>query len=236
MARLPRLAIAGQAHLLWLRGHNGQAVFADAADRHAFLAVLNAACKQHEVALHAYALLSSEVWIVATPTATSGLSRAMQALGRRYAAAFNRRHARRGSLWDGRYRAAVIEAGACALAAMLFVDQAPTRNEDSLPPDAEAWTSARQHIGAESQPLLSDMAVYWNLGNTPFDRAAAYRQLLQDPLPRSHVDAYVAAVRRGWVVGSSDFAEKLELATSRPVTPRPRGRPRKARTGAAVGE
>jgi putative transposase len=227
MARLPRLAIAGQAHLVWLRGHNGQTVFADAADRGAFLDILSAACQQHDVALHAYALVLSDVWIVATPAAASGLSRAMQALGRRYSATFNRRHARSGSLWDGRYRAAVIEAGACTLEAMLFVDQALTRGDEGPLPNAAAWTSAKHHVGTESQPTLSDLAVYWSLGNTPFERAAAYRRLLEDPIPPKRIDALMAAVRRGWVVGSATFVEKLELVTLRPVTPQRRGRPRK---------
>jgi putative transposase len=79
------------------------------------------------------------------------------------------------------------------------------------------------------------MAAYWQLGNTPFDRAAIYRQLLEDPLPRNRVEVFMAAARRGWAVGTSDFAAQLEAVSLRPMSPRPRGRPPKV-GGAASGE
>jgi putative transposase len=227
MARLARLAVAHQAHLLLLRGHSGQPVFRDDVDRAAFLSDLQSACNLERVALHAFALLPDHVWLLCTPASAQALGRAMQALGRRFSAAFNRRHQRSGSVWDGRYRATVVEGGVQLLEAMVFVDQAPVR--EGLMPAASlaAWSSARQHVGLGMEYSLTDAAVYWELGNTPFDRCAAYRMLLEEPQVKERVDRLTSAVQRGWAVGSRAFLDGLGQLVSRPVAPRPRGRPRK---------
>src|SRR5437764_337892 len=110
MARLPRLAIAGLPHLVIQRGHNGQIVFADAVDRASYRAALREAAGKAGVAIHAYALLDAQVRMLVTPESPQALSSLMQSVGRRYTAGFNRRHGRSGTLWDGRFRATVIDA------------------------------------------------------------------------------------------------------------------------------
>ncbi|MBE7417297.1 MAG: transposase [Ideonella sp.] len=229
MARLPRLAIADCVHLVRLRGHNGQSVFADTTDRGRFLADLHSAFERERVALHGYALAGEQVWLVGTPPEARALSRAMQALGRGFAAAFNRRHGRRGALWDGRFRATVVEGGATVLSVLVFVDQAA----DGAAPDGEAaslWSSAPQHLGAGGELVLTHAAEYWDLGNTPFDRATAYGRLLAEPLASGEVERIRSAVERGWAIGSPRFVASLGGRLSRPVAPRPRGRPRKIAT------
>ena len=227
MARLARLAVADHAHLVLLRGHSGQPVFRDDVDRAAFLSALQHACHAERVALHAYSLLGDHVWLLCTPASARAVGRALQALGRRFSAGFNRRHQRSGSLWDGRYRATVVEGGAPQLEAMVFVDQAPVR-EGSVPEALAArWSSARQHAGLSSELPLTDAPAYWTLGNTPFDRCAAYLTLLEEPLPDERAVRLAAAVQRGWAVGSPSFLDALHHLSSRQVQPRPRGRPRK---------
>jgi putative transposase len=229
MARLPRLSVPGYAHLILLRGHNGESVFLDDEDRQAFLEALATALNRDPIALHAYALQVDRVWLLCTPHQAGHLSLAMQSLGRRFSAAFNRKHDRRGSLWDGRYRSTIVEPGSTLLGAMVFVDQAltdPTLAE-STDVSSTPWSSARQHLGFEGTVPLSDIAEYWALGNTPFDRASAYRARLNESIPRDARERMVAAVLKAWPLGSGRFVEKLQKETARPLTPRQRGRPRK---------
>jgi len=227
VVRLARLAVADHAHLVLLRGHSGRPVFVDDVDRSAFLSALLHACQAERVALHAYSLLDDHVWLLCTPASAQGVGRALQALGRRFSAGFNRRHGRSGGVWDGRYRATVIEGGARFLEAMVFVDQAPVR-EGSLPQALSApWSSARQHAGLSAEFPLTDASEYWALGNTPFDRCAAYRALLEEPIGSDLALRLLAAAQRGWAVGSPAFLDALRQASSRRVQPRPRGRPRK---------
>ena len=230
MARLARLAVADHAHLVLLRGHSGQAVFRDDVDRAAFLSSLQHACSLEQVALHAYALLAGQVWLLCTPASAQAVGRALQALGRGFSAGFNRRHQRSGGVWDGRYRATVVEGGAQLLEAMVFVDQAPVR-EGATPAALSASSSARQHVGLSAEYPLTDAPAFWALGNTPFDRCAAYRAMLEEPLGPERVERLAAGVQRGWAVGSPAFLGLLHQLSSRRVEPRPRGRPRKQAAG-----
>ena len=227
MARLPRLALAGQAHLVSLYGHSGQAVFVDDEDRRAFLAALREAAMQHQVAVQAYVLLDNHVHLLATPRSADGLGALMQGLGRRYGAGFNRRHQRQGSLWAGRYRATVLQAGPRLLDAMLFIDGHGQRSGLGTEPQDHPWSSARHHLGLWRDPVVTEGPAWWALGNTPFEREAAYRQWLADGLPRGQAQALAAAVRQGWAVGDAGFVADLQQHTARPLQPRPRGRPRK---------
>ncbi len=224
MARLPRLAVAGQAHLALMLGHSAQPVFADDSDRRQFLAALRESALQQQVAVHAYALLPNQVLLLLTPTTAGALGALMQGLGRRYGAAFNRRHGRRGSLWAGRFRAAVVQDGPLLLEAMLFVDlQAP-------PVDAAAQpcSSLGHHLGQRRDALLSDSSAWWALGNTPFEREAAYRRCVADGLSPARSAALADTVHKGWALGDAAFLAALARQTDRPVQARPRGRPPRA--------
>ena len=224
MARLPRLALAGQAHLALMLGHSAQPVFADDDDRRQFLAALRESALQHGVAVHAYALLPSQVLLLLTPATDTALGALMQGLGRRYGAAFNRRHGRSGSLWAGRFRTAVVQAGAPLLEALLFVDL----QGQAGGPAAWPWCSLGHHLGERQDPLVTDGSAWWALGNTPFEREAAYRRRVDDGLPPARAAALADAAHKGWAVGDAVFLAALARQTDRPLQPRPRGRPRRA--------
>jgi putative transposase len=153
----------------------------------------------------------------------------MQGLGRRYGAAFNRRHGRSGSLWAGRFRTAVVQPGAALLDAMLFIDQHAVRSGQVLTASDHRWSSARHHLGLLRDPLITECSAWWALGNTPFEREAAFRQRLAEGLPAARVAALADAGRKGWAVGDAAFLASLAQQLARPVQPRPRGRPPKRR-------
>ena len=224
MARLPRLAVAGQAHLVLMLGHSAQQVFADDDDRRQFLAALRESALQQQVAVHAYALLPSQVLLLLTPGTAGALGALMQGLGRRYGAAYNRRHGRRGSLWAGRFRTAVVQAGPLLLEAMLFVDlQAPLVDGAAQP-----WSSLGHHLGQRRDTLITDSSAWWALGNTPFEREAAYRRCMADGLSAERGAALADAAHKGWALGDAAFLAALARQADRPVQPRPRGRPSRA--------
>jgi putative transposase len=217
-----------------LRGHNGQPVFGDAADRDAFLSALSGACEDYGLALHAWALRADCVWLLCRPTEAQSLSRAMQVLGRRYAAAFNRRHHRRGSLWDGRFRAAAVEPGQQTLNAMVFVDQGGGPRTEGEPATG-IFSSARQHSGLELRLGLVDAPEYWALGNTPFDRAIAYRAILEEQVSEKEMQRLTSSVERGWPIGTAEFLQALQTESKHAVMPRARGRPRRHAPSPAAG-
>lgn len=225
MARQPRLAVAGQLHHLLLRGHNGQAVFADDADRAAFIDLLREPAARLGVALHAYALLTDEVHLLATPIQTESLGRLMQSIGRRYVALHNRRHGRRGTLWDGRYRNSLLDSRTLLLPAIFHIETLAVRAGLVTDPADWAWSSAAHHLGRRRDPLLTDHAAYWQLGNTPFEREQAHTLGLQETLLGLQNQRFDHAVARAQVLGPPAFVERMAEALGRPLSSRPIGRP-----------
>jgi putative transposase len=228
MARLPRLAVAGLSHHVIQRGHNRQPVFLDDADRHAYLSALREAAALQRVAVHAYVLMDNHIHLLVTPPTAEALSKMLQALGRRYVSAFNRRHGRAGTLWEGRFRATVLESGPHVLTCMRYIEQNPQR---LIPPTAATdylWSSAAHHLGQRRDPLLTGHALYWALGNTPFERELAWRSLLDDALGSAEVQAHTDSALKGWALGSGAFLAGLGATTERRMAPRPRGRPPRA--------
>jgi len=223
MARLSRLAVAGHSHLVLQRAHSARLAFNDAIDRQQMLQALQLAASKHGVKVQGYALLPHEAWLMLEPDDPVALTRMMQALGRRYVAAYNRRHGGHGTLWDGRYRCAVLEPGATRLQAMVFLDSA---GDDGL-------RSSALHRSAQSaQPWLHQPPEFWALGNTPFEREAGYRDLLAQGVPDAMAKNLRQAASGSWAAGSAEFAARLAVLTGRPALARKRGRPRLHKTGA----
>ena len=231
MARLRRIVLAGHPHLIVQRGHSGQRVFVDATDRESFLASLRDAAREARVAIHAYGLLASEVRLLATPETSAGLALMMQAVGRRFVRTYNQRHDRTGTPWEGRYRSTVIEAARYLLPSMRFVE-APVGGGQSAPAggydhDVAMWSSAAHHLGEHLDPLVSQHPAFWALGNTPFEREAAYRRFVSQPPPDEELAAILLSTLHGWVLGSKAFATEAGEKAGRRAQPAARGRPRK---------
>ena len=227
MARLARFVLPGAPHHVIQRGHDGAAIVRDDDDRRQWLAALREATLAHAVDVHAWLLLDDHFHLIVTPSTAEALGLALQALGRRYVPAFNRRHGRAGTLWEGRFRAAVVDAAAWLLPCMRYVESHPARVSSPQEPGGLRWSSLPHHLGHLVDPLVRDHPRYWALGNTPFERHAAYARYLEQGASADELAFITAATRRGRPVGDAAFVAALERDTARPLSSRPRGRPRK---------
>ena len=226
MARLPRLAASGYPHHVIQRGNNRQAIFADAADCERFLGELGELLPLYEVALHAYVLMPNHVHLLLTPASRAGLSGLMQALGRRYVAWFNRRHGRTGALFEGRFRSSIVESECYLLACSRYIELNPVRAGLVGKPVEYRWSSMGHHAGLRVDPLITEHPLVWALGNTPFERQAAYQRLFETELAETTVHAIRSTLHRSWALGSDEFCASL-ATTSRRAAPIHPGRPRK---------
>jgi len=228
MARLPRFSPAGLPALVLQRGNNRQAVFAGPDDYLHYLDCLRMAAREHDLAVHAYALRPNHVHLVATPKGADSLSLTMQAVGRRYARHFNRVAARTGTLWEGRFRSAVFDPAQWMLPAMLYVEGNAMRAGEVTSPEGDRWSSYRHHAGIEASPLVSDHSSYWELGNTPFERQSNYRLLSNEGLSGRQLETLRSHAHSGWPLGEEAFLAELARHAPRRVQPLPKGRPRQA--------
>jgi putative transposase len=228
MARLPRLSVAGFPHLLVQRGVTGQLIFRDQSDYQFMLVEMRALARRQALAIHAYSLMPERFYLLTTPADAQALSLAMQALGRRYVRYFNRRHVRQGTLWQARFRCTVVDPERFVLPCALFVELAPVRAQLTADAANYSWTSLPHHLGLQTDPGISEHATFWRLGNTPFDRQAAYRRLYESGLSAAESTAIDRAVERGWALGDAPFIAALASKTQRRLAPLPVGRPRRS--------
>lgn len=225
MARLPRLTVPGYPHHVIQRGNNRQAIFLAPEDYRFMLDLLAEQAKKFQVEIHAYALMGNHFHLLATPQTGDGLPLMMQAVGRSYVRYFNRRHQRTGTLWEGRYRSTIVQSERYLLACMAYIDLNPVRAAMVAQAGEYPWSSAAHHLGRSHDALLTPHALYWQLGNTPFAREAAYGALLQAGLSAQQQEGLRSAVQSGWALGEEEFVAALQERTERRVRKGRPGRP-----------
>jgi len=203
-------------------------MFVDAQDYRRLLEYLSESAAKYGVAIHAYVLMSNHFHLLATPEADGGLSAMMQALGRRYVRAYNQRHGRTGTLWEGRYKATIIESERYLIACMAYIELNPVRAGMVAQAGEYPWSSYAHQVGVRHDPLVTPHALYWALGNTPFSREAAYRGVVEAGLGSEQVGMLTRSTLKGWALGDSDFIRELQEHVGRRVTPQKAGRPFKA--------
>ncbi|MBS1187662.1 MAG: transposase [Burkholderiaceae bacterium] len=231
MARTARLVIPNMPHHIIQSGNDRQSIFRDDADYLAFQAWLKDAARQFRVALHAYVLLPNQVHLLATPVDETGLARMMQWVGRYYVPYFNQKYSRSGTLWQGRFKTSVIESEQYFLPCSRYIEMKPVRTGLAANPADYRWSSFAHHVGDRPDSMITDHPLYWGMGNTPFEREAAYKAWILQPVPDGELDALSSAVAKGWALGSDEFKIALERRTSRRVRPGKKGRPRKQADG-----
>ena len=138
---------------------------------------------------------------------------------------FNATYERTGTLWEGRYRATLIESEAYLLTCCRYIELNPVRAELARHPRDYRWSSYHYHAEGKSDPLLTPHSLYQRLGGTAAARQQAYRALFRHHLSGETLDAIREATNKAWVLGSDKFKDRLAKKLERRVEPLPRGRP-----------
>jgi putative transposase len=225
MARLGRYFLPDQPLHLIQRGNNREPVFFADEDYCFYLQSLGEAAGRAGVRLHAYVLMTNHVHLLVTPAEENAIPDLMQVLGTRYVRRVNQVYRRTGTLWEGRYRAAPIEAEAHLISCMRYIELNPVRARMCEEAGDYPWSSYRGHAGGAVDPLLSDHGLYLALGATTDSRAEAYRSLFHDALSEDFVADLRDATNGGWALGSDKFKEKVATMARRRSSPSAPGRP-----------
>lgn len=225
MARLPRLTLAGYPQHIVLRGNNRQEIFSTAADYQTFLESLHDSAHRFGVGVHAYVLMPNHFHLLATPDASDGLPQMMQALGRRYVRYFNDIRGRSGTLWEGRYRSTVIQPERYLLPCMVYMDLNPVRANIVVQAQDYPWSSYGHYAGIHVDKLITAHPLWWQLGNTPFAREAAYAEMVRTGINGVQQTALTDSVMGGWALGDAHFVENLQKLIPRRIKKGVAGRP-----------
>ena len=143
MPRKPRFFLADiPAHIVQ-RGHSREPVFFEDSDYRAYLTWLGEAAQRYRCAIHAYVLMTNHVHLLATPRDKQGIPRMMQYVGRRYVPYINHSYATSGSIWEGRYKASLIQDEPYLLTCMRYIELNPVRAKMARSPGQYRWSSYR---------------------------------------------------------------------------------------------
>ena len=228
MARLPRLFYPGCAHHVIQRGNNREACFYKEADYKAYLTFLKESSVKYQVAIHAFVLMTNHVHLLVTPSDQPGLSRMMQALGRKYVQYFNFAHGRTGTLWEGRYKSTLVDADVYLLTVYRYIELNPVRAEMVTHASDYPWSSYQYNALGKPIQLITPHSLYLKLGKTSEEREVTYRSLFRGRMPERDLNAIRDATNKAWVMGSPRFKAKMEAATGRRADPLGRGGDRKS--------
>ena len=232
MARLPRLVLPNHPHHIIQEGNDRQLIFREDEDYQRFLGWLKESAREFKVAIHAYVLMPNHLHLLASPSTEEGLARMMQRVGRYYVPWFNQKYQRLGGLFRGRFKTSLIDSDRYFMMCSRYIEFNPVRSGAVSDPADYPWSSYAHHAGVRQESLIVDHAIYWGLGNTPFQREAAYIELARQSLSATELDTINQAVLKGWPLGSDAFKTQLQLKAKRQVLPAKRGRPFKVKPDA----
>ena len=229
MARQPRFFVPGEVLHVIQRGNNREAVFARDADFRAFLDYLAHAIRRHGVLVHAYVLMTNHVHLLATPLYKPSLPKALQSVGRRYVQYFNRAHQRSGTLWEGRYRATVVDSERYLLTCMRYIELNPVRAGIERLPGEYRWSSYHANARGAPDMLVSPHEIYARLGRSDPERQSAYHELFRAQPPEIDVEAIREATNKNWALGGEKFKQRIESLSGRRPDRMRMGRPSRFR-------
>ncbi|OGT02397.1 MAG: transposase [Gallionellales bacterium RBG_16_57_15] len=224
MPRRSRINLAGHPQHVVQRGHNREACFFADEDYLFYLHWLRGGAKKYACDIHAYALMTNHVHLLLTAQRPDAISRLMQSLGRRYAQYVNRVYRRSGSVWEGRYKASLIQAEEYLLTCYRYIELNPVRADMVRDPGEYRWSSYRCHGLGTSNELITDHPLYTALGPDEAERRLAYRALFRAHLEEEALDEIRKAANQGLPLGNDRFRGQVEAALGRRVGLRPRGR------------
>lgn len=227
MPRKPRFYLPGLPVHAVQRGHSREAVFYEDADYRAYLDWLREGAERYKCAIHAYVLMTNHVHVLATPSDGEGISRMMQYVGRRYVPYINYQYGTSGSLWEGRYKASLVQEESYLLACMRYIELNPVRANMVNHPREYRWSSYRANGEGREDSMVTSHKVYVSLGRSADQRKEAYRALFKAHIDDDELNQIRAAWQTGTPLGNDHFKVQVEAKLKTKVGQSRRGRPSK---------
>ena len=206
MARALRIEYPGAFYHVTSRGNEQKDVFKSRKDRQQFLSYLESAVVRYGAVIHAYCLMSNHYHLL-LETPNGNLSQIMRHINGAYTTYFNVKRKRAGHLFQGRYKAILVEADEYATELSRYIHLNPVRAGIVANPEAYEWSSYRQVIGMSETPtwVTTSFVLGYFGGNSARDK---YRQFVDEAVNREDDSPLKKAVA-STILGSHDFVREM---------------------------
>lgn len=228
--RAKRLDLPGVPQHVIQRGNDRQACFFRETDYLRYLQDLRDAATKFGCHIHAYVLMTNHVHLLVTPENAGGIGRMMQAIGRRYVRYINDTRTRSGTLWEGRYKACLVDSERYVLTCYRYIELNPVRASMVTGPDQHRWSSYSHNALGRLDPIVSPHPTYLQLDRDEPSRHARYRELVSSGLSIEELKAIRLYVTRQRALGDSHFQAEVERQLQQRAGLGVPGRPRHAKT------
>jgi len=229
MPRLHRCFLPNVPLHIIQRGNNRQPCFFTERDYIVYLEKLREYSLQNSIAIHSFVLMTNHVHLVLTPQSPEAPSRLLQTLGRWYVRYINATYRRTGTLWEGRFKASLVDSATYFLTLSRYVELNPVRASIVEHPAKYPWSSYRMNAMGKTIALLTPHPIYQSLGNTPEERQQAYRALFANEIPALALEEIRNATNKAWVLGNDKFRDSIEAQLGFALPPFPRGGNRRSK-------
>ncbi|MGH7806772.1 MAG: transposase [Thermodesulfobacteriota bacterium] len=207
MARPLRVEFPNAVYHVYSRGNEKKEIFRGGTDYELFLGILADCSARFDFLLHAYSLMPNHFHLL-IETKDSNLSSAMKRLLGLYTVRFNRAHHRTGHLFQGRYKARLVEKDSYFLQLSRYVHLNPVKAKIAKSPEDHPWSSMRHYLKDKAPDFL-----HRELTLDSFESKAAYRRFVMDGIEAA-ADPVKEAVG-GLIIGSESFISSLQDKISR---------------------
>ena len=173
--------------------------------------------------------MTNHIHLLASPLYADSISKTLQSVGRRYVQYFNYTYKRTGTLWEGRYRATVVDSEQYLLKLMHYIDINPVRAGMAAHAGVYEWSSYRRYAeddAGQNSIWLEPHQQYLALGSSDEERRIAYEQLSKALTPESELTMIRDATNKSWALGNERFVAEVEALSQRRAASKGRGRPR----------
>jgi len=207
MARPLRVEFDGAIYHVTSRGNAREDIFDDDGDRKMFLEVLGKVVNRFNWLCHAYCLMDNHYhMVIETPQAN--LSKGMRQLNGLYTQVYNRRHRTVGHLFQGRYKAVLIQKESHLLEVCRYVVLNPVRAKATQRVEQWKWSSYGGTAGlGKSPPWLAVDWVLSQFGKRRYPAARHYRRFVREGIDRPSI---WEGVQAQVLLGEEEFVEKLK--------------------------
>jgi putative transposase len=218
MGRIARVVLPGCWHHITQRGNHQQDIFFDDADREFYLRLLRRHCGQHSVRITGYCLMGNHVHVLAVPTDSVGMARALGRTHVDYARWLNMRRQETGHAWQNRFYSCPLDERH-QWEALRYVELNPVRAGLASHATEWRWSSARAHSQGYDAGGFIDCAD-WNKRWS----AESWSEVLDHGVDDAELIARIReSTRTGRPAGADDYVKRMEAALGRPLRQLKRG-------------
>lgn len=219
MGRPKRIQFAGACYYIVLQGNNRQDIFVSSQDRRQFLAFMRSYKDRCGLKIYAYCLLPNEAHLL-LETSKPNLSMAMQGFNTVYTKYFNSQHNTVGHVFQGRYKALLVDKEHYLAEMTRYIHLYPLRAGVKEKPWRYPWSSGPAYFESDArEPLVDSQPVLSRFARVRLKQSVRYLQYVKERIKAS--SEYVLPVVGGAAIGSEAFLARAESAASGPAAPKP---------------